>query len=110
MAAMALALTATQLCTGAHAAEPDAYKVGAVLALSGTYAVFGEDMRKGIELAIEHRGGKVLGKPIVVMYEDDETKPQQAVQKSIRLISEGAHMIFGAVSSASTLAVMNVAK
>lgn len=94
----------------AFAADPDVFKIGGVVSLSGTYGVFGDDMRKGVELAIEQRGGKVLGKPIQVTWEDDETKPQPAVQKTTRLIADGAQMIFGAVSSASTIAIMNITK
>ncbi len=94
----------------AHSAEPDTFKIGGVVSLSGTYGVFGDDMRKGVEIAIEQRGGKVLGKPIEVTWEDDETKPQPAVQKTTRLISGGAQMIFGAVSSSSTLAIMSIVK
>lgn len=105
----ALALCAV-FTTGAHAAEPETFKIGGVVSLSGTYGIFGEDMRKGVTVAIEQRGGKVLGKPIQVTWEDDETKPQPAVQKTTRLISDGSQMIFGAVSSASTLAIMNIAK
>lgn len=96
--------------TAAQAADPDKFKIGGVVSLSGTYGIFGEDMRKGVEIAIEQRGGKVLGKPIQVIWEDDETKPQPAVQKTTRLISEGVQMIFGAVSSASSIAIMNIAK
>lgn len=75
------------------------------------WAVRGEgNMRRGVQIAIEERQGKVLGVPIEVVWEDDETKPQPAVQKATKLISEGSHMIFGALSSASTLAVMNITK
>jgi len=105
----ALALCALYAAS-AHAADPDTFKIGGVVSLSGTYGIFGEDMRKGVTIAIEQRGGKVLGKPIQVTWEDDETKPQPAVQKTTRLISDGSQMIFGAVSSASTLAIMNIAK
>jgi ABC-type branched-subunit amino acid transport system substrate-binding protein len=94
----------------AYAADPDTFHIGGVVSLSGTYGMFGDDMRKGVEIAIEQRGGKVLGKPIKVTWEDDETKPQPAVQKTTRLIADGAQMIFGAVSSSSTLAIMNIAK
>lgn len=98
-------------CTGgAMAAEPDTFKIGGVVSLSGAYGIFGDDMRKGVEVAIEQRGGKVLGKPIQVIWEDDETKPQPAVQKVTRLIADDVQMIFGAVSSASTLAIMNITR
>jgi branched-chain amino acid transport system substrate-binding protein len=105
-AAMAIALTSV----GHAQTKSDKFKIGGVVPLSGAYAILGEDMRKGVQLAIEERGGKVLGVPIEVVWEDDETKPQPAVQKATKLISEGAHMIFGAGSSAATLAVINVTK
>ena len=102
--------TALMGASAAHAADPDVFKIGGVVSLSGTYGIFGEDMRKGVEVAIAERGGKVLGKPIQVTWEDDETKPQPAVQKATRLIADGSQMIFGAVSSASTIAIMNITK
>lgn len=105
-----IVVTALLGATAAQAADPDAFYIGGVVSLSGTYGIFGEDMRKGVEIAIDQHGGKVLGKPVKMNWEDDETKPQPAVQKTTRLISDGAHMIFGAVSSSSTLAIMNIAK
>jgi ABC-type branched-subunit amino acid transport system substrate-binding protein len=106
-----LAVGAALMCLGSVASaqtKPDKFKIGAIVPLSGTYGILGEDMRKGATIAIEERGGKVLGVPIEVVWEDDETKPQPAVQKATKLISEGAAMIFGSGSSAATLAVMNV--
>lgn len=91
-----------------RAQTPDDFKVAAVLAFSGAYGLIGTDMRKGAELAVAERGGKVLGKPIVFSWEDDETKPQPAVQKATRLLGQGANMIFGAVGSASTLALQSL--
>lgn len=111
LAAAAASILVLAIHSGeALAADPQVFKVGGVVSLSGPYGIFGDDMRKGVEIAIEQRGGKVLGKPIEVVWEDDETKPQPAVQKTTRLISENVQMIFGAVSSASTIAMMNVTK
>lgn len=105
------AATTVGLASIGHAqAKPEKFKIGGVIALSGPYGLLGEDMRKGAQIAIEERGGKVLGVPIEIVWEDDETKPQPAVQKATKLISEGSHMIFGALGSASTLAIMNLAK
>lgn len=105
------AATTVGLASVGHAqAKPEKFKIGGVIALSGPYGLLGEDMRKGAQIAIEERGGKVLGVPIEIVWEDDETKPQPAVQKATKLISEGSHMIFGALGSASTLAIMNLAK
>ncbi|MGB3500874.1 MAG: ABC transporter substrate-binding protein [Mesorhizobium sp.] len=91
-----------------RAQNSDEFKIAAILAFSGAYGLIGTDMRKGAELAVAERGGKVLGKPIVFSWEDDETKPQPAVQKATRLLGQGAHMIFGAVGSASTLALQSL--
>lgn len=109
--AIAAAAATVLLATAAHAqSKPDKFKIGGVISLSGPYGLLGEDMRRGVQIAIDERQGKVLGVPIEVTWEDDETKPQPAVQKATKLVSEGAHMIFGALSSASTLAVMNITK
>lgn len=108
---MAVAGIAAALLTTApaRAQEPNDFHIAAVLAFSGAYGIIGKDMRQGAELAIEERGGRVLGKPIRVSWEDDETKPQPAVQKATRLLAGGAQMIFGAVGSASTLALQGLA-
>ena len=88
---------------------PEEFNIAAILAFSGAYGLIGNDMRLGAELAVKRRGGKVLGKPIRFNWEDDETKPQPAVQKATRLLAGGANMIFGAVGSASTLALQSLA-
>lgn len=92
----------------AYADDPEVFKIGAVLPFSGPYGIIGKGMKQGAELAIELRGGKVLGKPVEVTWEDSETKPQPTVQKATRLISSGAQMIFGAASSASTVALQGI--
>lgn len=110
MSSAGVALVALNPATRVMAAdEPDEFHIAGVLAFSGAYGIIGKDMRQGVELAIADRGGKVLGKPIRVSWEDDETKPQPAVQKATRLLAGGAQMIFGAVGSASTLALQGLA-
>lgn len=96
-------------CLLANAQETE-FRIGAVDTLSGPYGVLGESMKKAAELAAEMRGNRVLGVPIRFTWEDDETKPQVAVQKATRLISEKSHILFAPVASGSTLAVMKVAE
>ena len=75
------ALTTMGLVSISHAqTKQEKFKIGGVLSLSGPYGLLGEDMRKGVQIAIEERGGKVLGVPIEVTWEDDETKPQPATK------------------------------
>ncbi|MCZ0732805.1 ABC transporter substrate-binding protein [Phreatobacter sp. AB_2022a] len=107
--AAAAALSTNLPVASARAAEPSEFHIAGILAFSGAYGIIGKDMRQGAELAIADRGGQVLGKPIRVSWEDDETKPQPAVQKATRLLAGGAQMIFGAVGSASTLALQSLA-
>jgi len=103
--AMVSTLSAPKILRAQSAEE---FHIAAILSFSGPYGLIGNDMRKGAELAVAERGGMVLGKPVRFSWEDDETKPQPAVQKATRLLSEGAHMMFGAVSSASTLALQSL--
>ncbi len=104
-AALAVGLPASS----SLAQEPADFHIAGILAFSGAYGIIGKDMRQGVEVAVAERGGKVLGKPIRISWEDDETKPQPAVQKATRLLANGAQMIFGAVGSASTLALQSLA-
>ncbi len=93
----------------AHAQQKE-FVVGGVLSLSGPLALAGEAMKRGADLAIELRGGKVLGVPIQVRWEDDEGKPQAALQKATRLDADGAQMLFGAVTSATTTSMLKLAE
>ena len=102
-AACTLMLASSQL-----SAQERTFKIGGVISLSNSMAILGDAMRRGVEVAIEMRGGKVLGAPIEVRWEDDEVKPQVAVQKTTKLIADGVDMLFGSVSSGSTLAMMKL--
>src|SRR5260370_31292192 len=65
--------TALALATPAMAA--DSIKIGFVSTFSGPTAVIGNDMRNSFELALDHLGRKMGGKPVEVIYEDDGQKP-----------------------------------
>lgn len=88
--------------------KPASFKIAGVLALSGPYGIFGEDMRKGVEIALQERQYKINGVPIEIVWEDSETKPQPAVQKATRHIAGGVDLIFGGVSSAVTAALQSL--
>jgi branched-chain amino acid transport system substrate-binding protein len=84
------------------------FVIGGVVSLSGPYSSFGQSMQRGVELAVAMRGGRVLGAPIELRWEDSATSPQVAVQKATSLIAGGIDTLFGAVGSAETLAVMRL--
>jgi branched-chain amino acid transport system substrate-binding protein len=67
---------------------PEEIRVGAYLSLSGPDSTFGTDTREGIELAVDeiNAAGGVKGKRLVVLYEDTESRTQEASQKVRQLV------------------------
>ncbi len=63
-------------------------KIGFVSTFSGPQAAIGEDMRRSVELAKEHLGGKIAGKPIEIVYEDDQFKPDVGKARSEKLVQQ----------------------
>jgi branched-chain amino acid transport system substrate-binding protein len=62
---------AALLALGNSANAADSIKIGFVSTFSGPTAVIGNDMRNSFELALDHLGRKMDGKPVEVIYEDD---------------------------------------
>jgi ABC-type branched-subunit amino acid transport system substrate-binding protein len=102
----------------------DSVFVGIAVPRTGTYAVQGEDLLKGLQLAIEHLNAGnelirkisphttkgVLGKTVTFGVADNEAKPNTAVQAQSRFISEKkAVLITGSVSSAVAVALNKLA-
>ena len=104
---VASAIFCAPLPAAAQAAK-DAFVIGGVVPLSGAYALLGTSMQKAVDLAVEQRG-KSLGKPLRVLWEDSETKPQTSVQKANKLLAGGVSMLFGDGASGQTMAIMPVA-
>jgi len=63
-------------------------KIGFVSTFSGPQAAIGEDMRRSVELAKEHLGGKIAGRPIEIVYEDDQFKPDVGKARSEKLVQQ----------------------
>jgi branched-chain amino acid transport system substrate-binding protein len=70
----------------APAAAQNPVKIGFVSTFSGPVAAIGNDMRNSFELALDHHGRKLGGRPVEVIYEDDQIKPEVGVQKTRKLI------------------------
>jgi branched-chain amino acid transport system substrate-binding protein len=80
-------------------------KIGFVSTFSGPTAVIGNDMRNSFELALDHLGRKMGGKPVEVIYEDDQQKPEVGVQKSQKLVeSDKVDFVIGYIWSNVLLA------
>ena len=63
-------------------------KMGFISTYSGPQASIGQDMRRSVELAVEHLGGKMAGKPVEIIYEDDQFKPDVGKAKSEKLTAQ----------------------
>src|SRR6188472_1002307 len=87
------------------ASAADTIKIGFVSTFSGPTAVIGNDMRNSFELALDHLGRKMGGKPVEVIYEDDGQKPDVGKQKTEKLIqSDKVDFIAGYIWSNVLLA------
>lgn len=88
----------------------DTIKIGFVSTFSGPTAVIGNDMRNSFELALDHMGRKMDGKPVEVIYEDDGQKPDVGKQKTEKLVqSDKVDFIVGYIWSNVFLASLKTA-
>jgi len=100
-----MALALAQPATAA-----DSIKIGFVSTFSGPTAVIGNDMRNSFELALDHLGRKMGGKPVEVIYEDDGQKPDIGKQKTEKLVqSDKVDFIAGYIWSNVLLASLKTA-
>ena len=105
--------------------EGDTVYIGAAVPLTGTYAVQGEDERKGMELAVEHINDGhelmktfapkldkgLLGKKVELLSADSAAKPNQAVQAEQTFINQNkVIMMTGSTSSAVAVALNKFAQ
>jgi branched-chain amino acid transport system substrate-binding protein len=89
----------------APAAAQQSVKIGFISTFSGPTAVIGNDMRNSFELALDHLGRKMGSKPVEVIYEDDQQKPEVGVQKSQKLVeSDKVDFVIGYIWSNVLLA------
>ena len=101
---------ATILALAQPASAGDTIKIGFVSTFSGPTAVIGNDMRNSFELALDHLGRKMGGKPVEVIYEDDGQKPDVGKQKTEKLIqSDKVDFIVGYIWSNVLLASLKPA-
>ena len=101
---------ATAFMLAGPASADDTIKIGFVSTFSGPTAVIGNDMRNSFELALDHLGRKMGGKPVEVIYEDDGFKPDVGKQKTEKLVqSDHVDFIAGYIWSNVLLASLKTA-
>jgi branched-chain amino acid transport system substrate-binding protein len=84
-------LAATLAAGTAHvAAAEESYPIGVSLGLTGVQGAASQRQIKAVELAVEmiNAKGGVHGRPLKLIVEDDQTKPEIAVTKASKLIDQ----------------------
>jgi urea transport system substrate-binding protein len=95
----------------AKSTEP--IRIGAVLPFSGGVELYGAQAKLGIDLAAKdiNAGGGILGRPVEVIYEDDKTDPDAALQATRKLIErDGVLAVIGPITSRNLNAIAPAAE
>jgi branched-chain amino acid transport system substrate-binding protein len=101
MLVAALGLIATQ------AAAQEKLKVGILTTLSGPPAALGVQQRNGFQLALKTLGGKLGGREVELIVQDDELKPDLAVGKAKAFVErDKVDFVVGPIFSNILIAMM----
>src|SRR5260221_10819479 len=98
----ALLIWCTSFMQSTTARAADSIKVGAVLPFSGGVELYGRQAKLGLELARKeiNAGGGILGHPLEIIYEDDQTDPNVALKATRKLIEQdGVLALVGPITS-----------
>jgi branched-chain amino acid transport system substrate-binding protein len=98
--------SATQAPAQPQPAAQEPIKIGILSAFTGVFSAFGEMQRTGYEMALEEWGGKVAGRDIKIIEEDDQLNNELAVTKAKKLVEQDKiDILTGLVSGDEGLAV-----
>ncbi|MEZ5833686.1 MAG: branched-chain amino acid ABC transporter substrate-binding protein [Dongiaceae bacterium] len=102
--ALAVAFAAGALVYG-HSAKADDLLVGVAGPMTGQYASFGEQLRRGAEMAVKdiNAKGGVMGKMLKLEIGDDQCDPKQAVQVANDFVKKGVVFVGGHFCSGSSI-------
>jgi branched-chain amino acid transport system substrate-binding protein len=90
-----------------QAAAQDKLKIGILTTLSGPPAALGTQQRNGFQLAVKTLGGKLGGREVDLMVQDDELKPDVAVGKAKAFVErDKVDFVVGPIFSNILAAIM----
>jgi branched-chain amino acid transport system substrate-binding protein len=90
------------------AANANQIVIGQVASKTGDTATFGVSSDEGVQLALDeiNAAGGVLGKPVVVKTEDDQSKPDEAKTATNKLITQqNVVALIGEIASSRSIAM-----
>jgi len=91
---------ATATMAGTPSAE-EPVRIGMLVALSGPFASLGENLVRGLELALEEVNSEIAGRQIVVQVEDSAGNPDQALAKARQLVERDRVQVLAGVTLSS---------
>jgi branched-chain amino acid transport system substrate-binding protein len=86
-------------------------KLGFVFEETGSEATFGLSSHKGAEMAIDelNAAGGLFGAPIIAVWEDNASKPEQAGNAASKLVNtDKVNAVIGCVASSNSLAMAKI--
>src|SRR5437588_11870637 len=102
-----LMLAAATIAFAVPAAAQDKLKVGILTTLSGPPAALGVQQRNGFQLALKTLGGKLGGREVELLVQDDELKPDIAVGKAKAFVErDKVDFVVGPIFSNILIAMM----
>ncbi len=109
--ALLFAIAVATSCGKSTAKSNEPVRIGVITSLTGSNTAFGQAHKAGYTIAstdINARGG-INGRKLEIIYFDDQSKPDRAVQGVSKLVDEDhVAVLLGAYSSESTLAMVPV--
>ena len=102
-------MLAVAACNSTEKGAAETLKIGVITSLTGPAAAFGQAHKNGYAVALDELNAKggVKGQPIELVYYDDQSKPDQAVQGVNKLVDrDHVPLILGAYSSENTRAIV----
>lgn len=107
-----LAVATTLTTCGQYGSAHTELQVGSILPLTGDVASYGIAARRGADLAIDeiNSSGGVGGRPMKVLYEDDQGQAAKAIAALEKLVSVNkVPLVMGSAASSVTLALCPIA-
>jgi len=102
-------LAASLACPSILRAAQAPIKIALLTSLSGPFSGLGESMRAGLTLLLQESGNEMGGRPVQLLVEDDQGKPDEAVRKVRKLVGQDkVDVIVGVISAAVALAIRDV--
>ncbi|MGI4814143.1 MAG: ABC transporter substrate-binding protein [Janthinobacterium lividum] len=98
------------ITSSALAANGLPLKIGTVLPLTGSYGTYGKGCSVGLQIALKevNAAGGVLGKPVTLLSEDDQSDPTAGLNGAKKLIdADKVDIIVGTFASNVTLPILS---